>query len=90
MTKFLTFNLQFNNFEYGVTYEGQLIMASNFKIPAKSGKPIPPQEEMFPPRKVTYSKDGKATLARYNDGRWVLKEIHWGFDTGVKGNVEIR
>lgn len=30
------------------------------------------------------------TLANYNDGRWVLKQVNWGFDTGVKGTVEIR
>lgn len=83
-------DLQFNNFEYGVTYEGQLIRASKFKIPAKSGKMIPSPEEMFPPRRVSYSRDGKATLGKYNDGRWVLKAVNWGFDTGVKGNVDIR
>lgn len=83
-------DLQFEGFEHGVTFEGQLIKASKFKIPPKSGQAIPPPEEMFPPRKVSYSKDGKATLAKYNDGRWVLKAVNWGFDTGVKGNVEIR
>ncbi len=51
---------------------------------------IPDPDEMFPQRKVTYSKDGKATLSKYNDGRWVLKAVNWGFDTGVKGTVEIR
>ncbi len=83
-------DLQFSDFEYGVTFEGQLLKKSQFKVPAKSGNPIQPPEEMFPPRKVKYSKDGKATLSRYNDGRWVLKAINWGFDTGVKGTVEIR
>lgn len=83
-------DLQFNNFEYGVTFERQLLKKSQFKVPAKSGNPIPPPEEIFPPRKVSYSKDGKATLSKYNDGRWVLKAVNWGFDSGIKGNVEIR
>ena len=82
-------DLQFQQFEYGVTNEDQLIRAKDFKMPAKSGKLIPPPEEMFPPRKISYSKEGKATLTRYNDGRWVLNSVHWGFDTGVKGSVEI-
>ncbi len=83
-------DLLFNDFEYGVTFEGQILKKSQFKMPAKSGNPIPPPEEMFPPRKVKYSKDGKATLSMYNDGRWVLKAVNWGFDSGVKGTVEIR
>lgn len=83
-------DLRFNGFEYGVTFEGQLLRTKDFKPPKKSGQAIPPPEEMFPPRKVIYSKDGKATLAKYNDGRWVLRQVHWGFDTGVKGNVEIK
>ena len=41
-------------------------------------------------RKISYSQDGKATLSHYTAGRWVLKEVNWGLDTGIKGNVEIR
>ena len=51
---------------------------------------LPSMEEMFPQKKAVYSKDGKAILSRYTDGRWVLKEVRWGFDTGIKGTVEIR
>ena len=83
-------DLQFSDFEYGVTFEGQLLKKSQFKVPAKSGNPIPPPEEMFPPRKIKYSKDGKATLSKDNDGRWVLKAVNWGVDSGVKGTVDIR
>lgn len=85
-------DLEFEQFEYPVTTEGKIIKARDFKpkqMP-KDGSRLPTVDEMFPPRRVVYSKSGKATLARYNDGRWVLKEIRWGFDTGVKGNVEIR
>ena len=83
-------DLQFNDFQYGTTFEGGLLKAKDFKPRPKSNDPIPHPDEMFPQRKVTYSKDGKAILSRYNDGRWVLKEVRWGFDSGVKGTVEIR
>lgn len=83
-------DLQLNNFEYGVTFEGGLLKKKDFKPRKASGDAIPHPDEMFPHRKVTYSKDGKATLSKYNDGRWVLKAVNWGFDSGVKGNVEIR
>jgi hypothetical protein len=83
-------DLQFNNFEYGVSFEGGLLRKKDFKPRKPSGDAIPHPDEMFPQRKVSYSKDGKATLSKYNDGRWVLKAVNWGFDTGVKGSVEIR
>lgn len=85
-------DLQFNSFEYGITNEGGLVKAKDFapKPMPKDQSRYPTMEEMFPQRKAVYSKDGKATLSHYTDGRWVLKEVHWGFDTGVKGNVEIR
>lgn len=83
-------DLQFNDFEYATTFEGRLLRAKDFKPKKPSGAAIPPPDEMFPPRKVSYSKDGKATLSRYTDGRWVLKQVNWGFDKGVKGTVEIR
>lgn len=83
-------DLQFNSFEYGVTFEGGLLRKKDFKPRKPSGDAIPHPDEMFPQRKVTYSKDGKATFSKYNDGRWVLKEVNWGFDSGIKGNVEIR
>lgn len=85
-------DLQFQQFEYGTTHEGGLVRAKDFKpkpMPNDRTR-MPSMEEMFPQRKATYSKDGKAILARYNDGRWVLKEVRWGFDAGVKGTVEIR
>lgn len=83
-------DLQFSSFQYGTTFEGGLLRAKDFKPKKPSGDMIPSPDEMFPQRAVTYSKDGKAILSRYNDGRWVLKEVRWGFDTGVKGNVEVK
>lgn len=86
-------DLQFNNFEFAVTGTDELIRAKDFKPPKKSGQLIPQPEEMFPPKKITYSKQGKAILAKYNDGRWVLKEVRWHDGIaccGVKGNVDIR
>lgn len=85
-------DLQFEQFEYGTTLEGGLVKAKDFAPkPMPQGQDrLPTMDEMFPQRKAVYSKDGKAILSRYNDGRWVLKEVRWGFDTGVKGTVEIR
>lgn len=36
-----------------------------------------------------YSGQGFAILKHYSDGRWVLKEVHWGFN-GWSGNVDIK
>lgn len=86
-------DLQFNAFEFGVNGTDQLLKAKDFKPPKKSGQAIPPYEEMFPPKKITYSKQGKAMLTKYNDGRWVLKSVNWHDGIaccGVKGNVEVR
>ncbi|MBX3296374.1 MAG: hypothetical protein KF762_11755 [Acidobacteria bacterium] len=86
-------DLQFNNFEFAVTGMDELIRARDLKPPQKSGKLIPSPDEMFPQKKITYSKLGKATLTKYNDGRWVLKSVNWHDGLaccGVKGNVEIR
>lgn len=90
-------DLRFNGFEYPVTNEGRLIKARDFKpksIPARRnpGDPLPSMEQMFPPRKLTYSGSGRGILTRYNDGRWVLKEVRWGrsLDTlGVTGTIAI-
>jgi len=83
-------DLKFNGFQYATTFEGQLIRAANYKVPAKSGRAIPLPSEMFPPRKNTYSSTGKAVLAKYNDGRWVVQSVRWGFDKGINGNVVVR
>lgn len=86
-------DLQFNAFEFGVNGTDQLLKVKDFKLPKKSGKMIPSYEEMFPPKKITYSKQGKAALTKYNDGRWVLKSVNWHDGIaccGVKGNLEIR
>ena len=85
-------DLQFDNFEYGVTNEGALVKAKDFnpKSMPKDQSRYPTMEEMFPQRKISYSQDGKATLSHYTDGRWVLKDVRWGLDTGINGNVEVR
>lgn len=86
-------DLQFNNFEYGVTFEGGLLRKKDFKPRKPSGDAIPHPDEMFPQRKVSWSRDGRATLSKYNDGRWVLKQVNWNDGIaccGVKGNVDIR
>lgn len=85
-------DLQFNRFEYATSFEGKILKAKNFTPKRKPNDQtrLPTTDEMFPSRKAAYSKDGTAVLAHYADGRWVLKEIHWGGDTGVKGSVVIR
>lgn len=90
-------DLRFDNFEYPVTNEGRLLETRDFhpqSIPKnhKPTDPLPTMEQMFPPRKVSYSGGGRAMLTRYNDGRWVLKEVRWGqsFDSlGVTGTVMV-
>lgn len=86
-------DLQFNNFEFGVTHLGELLRSKDFKPRKPSGSGLPHPDELFPQRKVSYSKSGRATLAKYNDGRWVLKQVNWHDGIaccGVTGNVEIR
>jgi hypothetical protein len=90
-------DLRFNGFEYAVTNEGHLLKARDFHPQQPRNRrptdPLPSMQEMFPPRKISYSGGGRGILTRYNDGRWVLKEVDWGqgLDTlGVKGNVGIK
>ena len=83
-------DLKFNAFQYATTFEGSLIRAANYKPPQRSGRAIPLPSEMFPPRKNTYSSSGKAYLAKYNDGRWVVRQVRWGSDKGINGNVVVR
>ncbi len=86
-------DLKFNAFQFAVNGTDQLIKAKDFKPPKKSGQIIPSYEEMFPPKKITYSKQGRATLTKYNDGRWILKQVNWHDGIaccGITGNIEIR
>lgn len=90
-------DIRFNGFEYPVTNQGGLMKARDYKPKPRPerrnpGDPLPSMEEMFPPRKASYSGSGRGILTRYNDGRWVLKEVRWGqsFDSlGVTGTVSI-
>lgn len=85
-------DLQFDVFEYATSFEGNLLKKKNFNpkpLPQDKTR-LPSPEEMFPPKRTIYSKDGRAILARYTDGRWILKEVRWDFDKGVKGSVEVR
>ena len=73
-------DLRFNSFEYPITNEGRLIRANDFKpksMPARRnpGDPLPSMEQMFPPRKLSYSGGGRGILTHYSDGRWVLKRL---------------
>ncbi len=90
-------DLRFNGFEYPVTNEGRMIKARDFKpksMPERRnpGDPLPSMEQMFPPKKLSYSGSGRGVITRYNDGRWVLKEVNWGQSVNtvwVKGTVPI-
>lgn len=85
-------DLQFNAFEFAVNGTDELLRVKDYKPPKKSGQLVPSYEEMFPPKKIKYSRQGKAMLTKYNDGRWVLKSVNWHDGIaccGVTGNIEI-
>ena len=92
-------DLQFDAFQYATDNEGgRLVEASKYKPPPDVSRrdptaPLPSMEEMFPPRKQTYNGQGAASLVKYSDGRWVLKEVRWGGGFNVftvTGATEIR
>ena len=87
-------DLQFENFEYVTDLEGaHLIEAAKYKPPNRSQRnptdPLPSMDEMFPPRKQVFNNQGTATLTKYNDGHWDLKEVRWG-GYFVSGTIEIQ
>lgn len=87
-------DLRFENFRY---------VADDFGSPVSKTKTTPPNPDINSPnyweelnrsvtqrvRETRYSGDGVAILKHYNDGRWVLTEIHFGM-TGVNGNITIQ
>lgn len=89
-------DLSFSNFKYGRNFERQPVSISQYKKGAgnKTGDYwADTYNETMKPQTATYSGRGNAVLKRYNDGRWVLKEVKWGngFDgLGWNGTVEVR
>jgi zinc ribbon protein len=87
-------DLRFTNFQYKSDMAGS---------PLSSDRQAPEKPQVNDPnfydklykygtqqvRITTYSGPGVAVLKHYNDGRWLLKEVHWEFN-GWAGNVDIR
>jgi hypothetical protein len=87
-------DLRFVNFQYKSDAAG---------TPVSSDKQAPKKPEINDPnfydqmykygtqqvQTKNYSGQGFAVLKHYSDGRWVLKEVHWGFN-GWTGNVDIK
>lgn len=89
-------DVSFSNFKYGRNFHQQPVSISQYKQGAgrKTGSYWKDTyNETMKPQTATYSGRGNAVLKRYNDGRWVLKEVRWGngFDgLGWNGTVEVR
>lgn len=87
-------DLRFTNFKYKSDMAG---------TPLSSNRQAPEKPEINDPKfydkmyrystqqvyTKNYSGPGFAVLKHYNDGRWVLKEVHWQFN-GWVGDVVIR
>ncbi|HVQ36757.1 MAG TPA: hypothetical protein VMS31_04465 [Pyrinomonadaceae bacterium] len=87
-------DLRFNNFQYKADQAG---------TPVSSDKQAPKKPEINSPnfydemykfgtqqvQARNYSGPGYAVLKHYSDGRWVLKEVHWQFNSWV-GTVDIK
>jgi hypothetical protein len=85
-----TADLRFVNWICSTTYEGGL---SKQKPPPVTYDRYGMPSSTFGLRLKTYNTSGLAVLKRYNDGRWVLKEVRVGsgFNTvTISGTVEIR
>lgn len=87
-------DLRFKNFQYKSDMAGTPL-SSNRQAPEKPQINDPSfYDKMY--RYGTqqvytknYSGPGFAVLKHYNDGRWVLKEVHWEFN-GWVGDVDIK
>lgn len=89
-----TADLQFEGFEFATDLEGgHLIEAAKYKPSDTKQRnptdPLPSMDEMFPPRKQVFNNQGTAILTKYNDDRWVLKEVRWG-GYSVMGTIEVQ
>ncbi len=85
-----TADLKFVNWVCSTTYEGGL---SKQKPPPVTYDRYGMPSSTFGLRLKTYNTNGLAVLKRYNDGRWVLKEVRVGngFNTvTISGTVEVR
>ena len=87
-------DLRFTNFQYKSDMAGTPL-SSNRQAPEKPQVNDPnfyDKMYRYGTQQVytkTYSGPGFAMLKHYNDGRWVLKEVHWQFN-GWVGDVDIR
>jgi len=87
-------DLRFTNFQYKSDMAGTPL-SSNRQVPEKPQINDPnfyDKMYRYGTQQVytkNYSGPGFAVLKHYNDGRWVLKEVHWQFN-GWVGDVDIR
>jgi hypothetical protein len=87
-------DLRFTNFQYKSDMAGTPL-SSNRQAPEKPQINDPnfyDKMYRYGTQQVytkNYSGPGFAMLKHYNDGRWVLKEVHWQFN-GWVGDVDIR
>jgi hypothetical protein len=85
-----TADLRFVNWICSTTYEGGL---SKQKPPPVTYDRYGMPSSVFGLRLVTYNTSGLAVLKRYNDGRWVLKEVRVGNGFNavtISGTQEVR
>ena len=81
-------DLVFRDFKYAADNYGTPVESSKYNPKPLPTDRLPTPEEKFQPRLRTYSGSGRATLTRYNDGQWVLKEVNWS-GVGWRGTVKI-
>ena len=85
-----TADLRFSNWVCSTTYEGGLSKQTPPPVTRdKFGMP----SSTFGLRLRTYNMSGLAVLKRYNDGRWVLKEVRVGSGLNtitIRGTQEVR
>lgn len=87
-------DLRFSNFQYNSDMAGTPV-SSDKRAPEKPAVNDPNfYDKMYKygtqqVQTRNYSGQGFAVLKHYSDGRWVLKEVRWGFN-GWAGNVDIR
>lgn len=85
-----TVNLRFANWICSTTYEGGLSTETPPPVTRdRYGMP----SSAFGLRLVTYNTSGQAVLERYNDGRWMLKQVRVGDGFNavtVSGTLEVR
>ncbi|MGH9800371.1 MAG: YARHG domain-containing protein, partial [Blastocatellia bacterium] len=86
-----------------IRFEGFQYNSTDVGTPVSKNQATPPKPDINSPsywedaakytmqqvRVRSYSGEGLGVLKHYNDGRWVLTEVHFNF-VGVNGNIQIQ